>query len=130
MRHWPAGFALFALLAAACLPRLVTIRPGCEFRVVDADTGLPIPDAKIAVVTLYAAKDTVGRWNFVTDDLGYAGMAAVRETRHKVVLAGRKPGNYQFVAGLQAEGYQYYSLSIAPGLIVVRLSRNFRIACL
>jgi hypothetical protein len=130
MKHWPVGFALLALLGAACQPRLVTIRPGCEFRVMDADTGLPIPDAKIAVVTLYAAKDTVGRWSFVTDDLGYAGMATVRETRRKEVLAGRKPGSYQFVAGLQASGYQYYSLRITPGLVVVRLSRNFQIACL
>jgi len=130
MRRRLVAFALLALLGVACPPRLVTIRPGCEFRVMDADTGLPIPDARITVVTLYAAKDTIGRWSFVSDDDGFAGMATVRETRRKEALAGRKPGAYLFVAGLQAEGYQYYSLRIAPGLVVVRLSRNFQIACL
>ena len=130
MRHWPAGFALFALLAAACLPRLVTIRPGCEFRVVDADTGLPIPDAKIRVVTLNAERDTVGTWNLRTDELGLAGMATVRELKRREVGGASKPDAYDFIAGLEAEGYQYYSLRIAPGLVVVRLSRNYSVACL
>jgi hypothetical protein len=130
MRHWPVAFALLALLGAACRPQLVTIRPGCEFRVMDAETGLPIPDAKITVVTLYAAKDTIGRWSFRTDDQGFAGMATIREARRREALAGRKPGNYQFVAGLQAKGYQYYSLSVTSGRVVVRLTRGFPVACL
>jgi hypothetical protein len=131
MRAFLTGSVMaLALLGASCRQPTVTIRPGCEFRVMDADTGLPIQDARITVVTLYAAKDTVGRWNLVTDDEGYAGIVTIRETRRREALAGRKPVAYQFVAGLQAEGYQYYSLSIVPGLVVVRLSRNYPVACL
>lgn len=129
MRRRLAPLALLALLGASCHQPMVTIRPGCLFRVVDGETGLPIRAAKITVVTLYAAADTIGRWNLVTDDEGYVGAKTIRETLRKETLAGRKPGGYEFIAGLQAEGYRYYSRRIAPGLVVVRLSRNYFVAC-
>jgi hypothetical protein len=130
MRRGLAAFALLALLGASCHQPMVTIRPGCQFRVMDGETGLPIPGAKITVVTLYAATDTIGRWDLVTDDEGYAGVKTIRETLRKATLAGRKPDAYEFIAELKAEGYQYYSLRIAPGPVKVRLSRNYFVACL
>ena len=130
LRHFGVLASLLVLLGAACRPQYLTIRPGCTFRVMDEDTGLPIPDAKIRVVTLNAERDTVGTWNLRTDELGLAGMATVRELKRREVGGASKPDAYDFIAGLEAEGYQYYSLRIAPGLVVVRLSRNYSVACL
>ena len=81
------------------------IRPGCRFRVIDDNTGMPVPDEDNGCHGLCDAKDTIGRWEFTTDELGEAAMSTVRETRTSArQRLARKPGSYSFAA-LQAPGY-------------------------
>lgn len=119
---------LLLALIPGCRPPQVLIRPGCRFRVIDDNTGMPVPDARITVVTLYAMRDTIARWEFTTDELGMAAMATVRVPKQHEAASGRKARQYSYVAALQAPGYQYYSLRISRGAILVRLTRGFPVA--
>jgi len=122
------ALVLLLALVPGCRAPQIVIRPGCRFRVVDDDTGMPVPDAKITVVTLYATQDTVGCWEFTTDELGMAAMSTVLVPGHRETALGRKARQYSYVAALQAPGYEYYSLRISSRTIVVRLTRGFLIA--
>jgi len=123
------ALVLFAALGSVCREPQVLIRPSCRFRVVDEATGLPIPDVKISVFTLYDTRDTVGRWELATDEWGLAGMHSILTPKRVEDAKGRKTDLYSYIAALQAEGYQYYSLRINRQSITVRLARGFPVAC-
>jgi hypothetical protein len=123
-----AALILLLALVPTCRAPQVLLRPGCRFRVVDDNTGMPVPDVKITVATVHALRDTVGRWEFTTDELGMAAMSTVRVPRNHEAVVGRNPRQYNYVAALQASGYQYYSLRISGRAIVVRLTRGYPVA--
>jgi len=122
------ALVLLLALVPGCRAPQVVLRPGCRFRVIDDNTGMPVPDVRITVVTLYATQDTIGRWEFTTDELGIAAMSTVRIPSHHEAVRGRKARQFSYVAALQAPGYQYYSLRISCRAIVVRLTRGFPVA--
>jgi hypothetical protein len=128
----PATCYLLSLFAGCSIlnpdPEVV-LRPGCRIRVVEDVTGLPIDSVSVTVFTLYDDRDTIGNWNYLTDDEGVVTFTSEKSRRSREQAQGRGKGKYTFIVACQdSRSFRYFSQRLYGGVQTIRLSRGYLMA--
>lgn len=100
------------------------LRPGCEIRVYDLQTGIPLPQVKVTVITLFEGRDTVGCWSFFTDDAGIVVFPSLRFA----TATRQRSGRYDYVVLLELAGYIVHSQRLVAPFHRIALSRVYMMA--